>query len=92
MKFDEVTSLGYNCEVGFRIQDYFGLMDSYPYSWAYCLDRKLFLESLDNLDDILTGDITLMPSGMFRCEKYQISFHASKEKMHYLLMENPMKK
>lgn len=55
-------------------------MDSYPYSWAYCLDRKLFLESLDNLDDILTGDITLMPSGMFRCEKYQISFHASKEK------------
>ena len=80
MKFDEVTSLGYNCEVGFRIQDYFGLMDSYPYSWAYCLDRKLFLESLDNLDDILTGDITLMPSGMFRCEKYQISFHASKEK------------
>ncbi|MDM0822046.1 hypothetical protein QTI12_14785 [Clostridium perfringens] len=90
--FDEVVSLGYNCEVSFRIKDYFGKISSYPYSWAYCCDKNLFLKSLDNLDDILTGEITLLPlSGMFKCEKYNMNFHSSKHKENLVVDGKPNK-
>lgn len=80
MKFDEIVSLGYNCEVAFRIMDSFGDQQSYPFSWVYILDRDLFLDALDNLSDVLSGEVTLLPWGMFKCERYQISFHASVNK------------
>lgn len=88
--FDEVVSLGYNCEVSFRIKDYFNKISSYPYSWAYCCDKELFLKSFSNLDDLLTGDITFIPaSGMFKCEKYNINFHSSKHKEHLVTDGKP---
>ncbi|MBR2255255.1 MAG: sel1 repeat family protein, partial [Candidatus Methanomethylophilaceae archaeon] len=30
-----IVSLGYNCEVASRIEDCFGALESYPFSWAY---------------------------------------------------------
>lgn len=74
--YDNIVSLGYNCEVSFRIKDYKkSAIDSYVYSWAYICDEDLFLNSLDNIDDILNGSITLLPWGMFKCDKYELSFH-----------------
>ena len=29
--FDRVVSLGYNCEVSFRIEDYYGSIDAMPF-------------------------------------------------------------
>lgn len=74
--YDNIVSLGYNCEVSFRIRDFKkSAIDSYIYSWAYICDEDLFLNSLNNIDDILTGSITVLPWGMFMCDKYQLSFH-----------------
>lgn len=76
--YDNIVSLGFNCEVSFRIKDYYKKndIDSYIYTWAYVCDDNLFLDSLNNIDDILSGKITLLPWGMFKCEKYQLSFHS----------------
>lgn len=88
-KFDYIISLGYNCEVSFRIKDKFGEINSFPYSWAYCCDKKLFLDSLDNLDEILSGDIELLENGMFKCKKFDINFHSCKNKDHLYIDGKP---
>ncbi len=39
--FDHIVSLGYNCEVSFRINDYLEReIDSYPLSWAYVFEQS----------------------------------------------------
>ncbi len=78
IKFDEVLSLGYNCEVSFRLQDRFVDIPSYIYTWAFCLDKKLFLESLSNdFNDIVFGNCYINDVGMINFEKYNMSFHCA---------------
>lgn len=89
MRFDEVVSLGYNCEVSFRIEDYFGIINSFPFSWVNWQDKELFLKSLNNLEVILTGEIELLPWGMFKCKKYNIDFHSSNNKKHLFINGKP---
>ena len=53
MQFQNIVSLGYNCEVSFRIEDFtHEKINSYPFSWSYISDHKKFLEALQNLDDV----------------------------------------
>ncbi len=75
--FDCIVSLGYNCEVSFRIQDYIGRkLDSYPLSWAYIHDQSKMGEVIEHLDDMLSGDTTVnIRSGMIHCGKLNVSFH-----------------
>lgn len=68
-------SLGYNCEVSFRVEDYFGKLDSYLYSWSFEEDRLAFLKSLSSIDDVFCGEVQLRPDYMIRDEKYRIKFH-----------------
>lgn len=70
-----IMSLGYNCEISFRIEDYFGKLDSYLYSWSFEEDRNAFLQSLQAIDSVFTGKIELQPDHMFRDEVYKIKFH-----------------
>lgn len=75
--YDKVISLGFNCEISFALKDYYGKLDSYPYSWCYSADRELLLSSFDHMDEILTGHVECLPeSNMFKCNKFQMSFHA----------------
>lgn len=74
-KYDTYVSLGYNCEVSFRIQDFWGRLESYPLSWAYILNRNYLIEALNHLDKILTGDINVTPWHMVIDEDYKISLH-----------------
>ncbi|MGN0384122.1 MAG: hypothetical protein ACI4DS_07620 [Eubacterium sp.] len=75
--YDKVVSLGFNCEVSFALKDYYGKLDSYPYSWCYSADRELMLSSLGHMEEILTGHVECLPeSNMFKCHKFQLSFHA----------------
>lgn len=70
MNFKNVISLGYNCEVSYRIEDLLGRkIDSYPFSWAYVMDNHAFLKCLENLEDVLENEIEILPSGMFKDKK-----------------------
>ena len=77
-RYDEIISLGYNCETSFMIDNYRNELNSYVYNWAFINDRKKFIDSLNNLDKILSEKITLLPWRMFKCEKYNINFHPAK--------------
>lgn len=70
-----LISLGYNCEVSFRLEDYFGGLDSYLFSWSYEEDRELFLKALKNTDDVFSGNVSLRDDHMFADETYKIKFH-----------------
>lgn len=75
-KFDTILSLGFNCEVSFRIQDHLnGHLDSYPYSWCYVYGNADLVQCLEEPERILSGDIELLPNGMFFCKTCHLSFH-----------------
>lgn len=73
--FHHIISLGYNCEVSFRIKDYYGKLDSTIYSWCYIKSRTDFLRSLDNPLLLANDKKVLNSNGMFQCLNYDITFH-----------------
>lgn len=74
-QYDYIMSLGYNCEVSFRLIDYYGTINPFLYSWSFELDRELFLKSLLNINSIFTEEISVADDHMFKCDQYQIKFH-----------------
>ena len=82
LSFDHYVSLGYNCEVSYRIQEYLGVpIDSYPFTWAYVHDLRLLPEALSDPANVLQQDMYAEGnSDMFRAEKCQISFHVRASK------------
>ena len=81
--FDHIVSLGYNCEVSFRIEDYTKKkLDSYPLSWAYVLDQSNMAYVLNHLDLISTTKAMMYvpESGMFNVEDLNINVHTSIDK------------
>ena len=56
-------SLGYNCEVSFRINDYLEReIDSYPLSWAYVFEQS----RISNIDDRRLYEMLKMDSSSYR--------------------------
>ena len=82
-KFYHIISLGYNCEISFRIRDYYGKLDSTIYSWCYIKNRKDFLKSLDDPNCLVDDEKYLNSNGMYQCRNYDILFHTkvSKEEL-----------
>ena len=74
-RFRHIISLGYNCEVSFRIRDYYGKLDSTIYSWCYIKNRNDFLKSLDNPNCLVDDEKYLDSNGMYQCRNYDIVFH-----------------
>lgn len=92
MKFSEIISLGYNCEVSFRIKDYcvaHGLdLNSFVFSWAYVQKKEGLLKALPHLDtfwcdisDSGEGLQYLQGGGMYSYLAYDIAFHSKAKKM-----------
>lgn len=77
-KYDEIISLGYNCEISQRFSDVFcnSKFEHYLYTWSYEYDREGFLSSLKNLDNFVETTYSVLPNGMIKHEKYNIAFHA----------------
>ena len=73
--YDVITSLGYNCEVSFRLENYFGKINAMPFSWSFELNRDLFVEALEHIDDLFAGEVKLWDDQMICDVKYQIKFH-----------------
>lgn len=87
-KYDVLVSIGWNCEVSFRIQDYLNHnIDSYMYSWVRVQNSEGLLHSLYHPEDVLSGIITLLDCGMLRCENCQMDFHGIGDKGS-LFLEN----
>ena len=82
-RFYHIISLGYNCEISFRIRDYYGKLDSTIYSWCYIKNRKDFLKSLDDPNCLVDDEKYLNSNGMYQCRNYDILFHTkvSKEEL-----------
>lgn len=73
--YDTVISLGYNCEVSFRLENFLGKINSMPFSWAYVMKRELFPQALEHIDDLLGQDVWLLPDNMIQCNTFLIKFH-----------------
>ena len=75
MKYDAVVSLGYNCEISFRLENFFGKINAMPFSWAYVLEREKFPQVLENIEPLFAGEVRLLDDRMILCENTQIKFH-----------------
>ena len=75
LSYDEIVSLGYNCEVSFRIEDYFGTINAMPFSWSYILNREKFPEVLRQPDKIMSKEISILDDHMIKCSETDIKFH-----------------
>lgn len=73
--YDVVTSLGYNCEISFRLENYFGSINAMPFSWSYVMEREYFPSVLENIAPLFAGEVKLMDDQMIRCENFKIKFH-----------------
>lgn len=84
--FDEIISLGYNCEISARLEDIFDYkFNHFLYSWSYENNRDLFLKSLQNLSDNFgESEYTILSWGMFTNKKYNIDFHSKYKKFEII--------
>ena len=92
--FDHIISLGYNCEVSWRIEDYIrGKIDSYPLSWAYIKNQEELPYILENLELISDSNFDYEErSGMFYCKELNISLHTTLDHSNYLVLSDEEKK
>ena len=74
-KYDAICSLGYNCEVSFRIEDYSGQLNSTPFTWSFATNRRLFVKALGNVEEIFRGEVTIQDDNMFMDEQFGLKFH-----------------
>jgi len=75
MKYDAVVSLGYNCEISFRLENFFEHINAMPFSWAYVLERETFPQVLERIEPLFTGEVRLLDDHMILCENTNIKFH-----------------
>lgn len=88
--YDEIISLGYNCEVSQRLSDIFSneKFEHYIYTWSYQYDRNLFIDSLNNLNNFINSNFSVLPWGMIKHEKFNIGFHSRYSKQELLNSDN----
>lgn len=75
MKYDVVASIGYNCEISFRLENFYGHINAMPFSWSYVLDRDSFPTVLKNIEPLFAGEVRLLDDNMILCENTNIKFH-----------------
>ncbi len=75
--WDEIISLGFNCEVSARLVDIFGYnFNHFLFTWSYEYDRASFLNALNELGNFSNNDYSVLPWGMIQNNKYLIGFHS----------------
>ena len=86
--FDNIISLGVNCENAFGIQDLFGSIDSTLFTWAFVEDPFLILEYIKNPNILFTNGMTLTPSKMLMCNRTKFVFHSKFQKKYHIFDDN----
>ena len=75
--YDEILSLGYNCEISYRLLFFFsGYLNHFLFSWSNINSRNALILALQNLDNFSESEYTVLPWGMLKNEKYDINFHS----------------
>lgn len=82
MEKKKIISLGMNCEVSFQIERYVDKLDASLFSWTFVENDELFMQALNNLDEIFENNISfnVTSEDMFWCERFRIAFHGRTNK------------
>lgn len=74
-KYDEIITLGQNCELAFKIMQSFGAIESYLFTWALVPPYHIF-DALENPSLIFSEEIVeLKEVNMWRCSRTDLTFH-----------------
>lgn len=77
--FDELISLGYNCEVSFHMGRIYSYVDSYPLTWASCYPQDV-IAFLEHPEAMVHGGFDFDENrGMWRSREYPIFVHGKKQ-------------
>jgi hypothetical protein len=71
--YKHIFNLGYNCEVSFQIERYFGKLESSLFSWVYVDDDFKFMSCIKNLSQV-TNKLELTTWNMYR-NTFGVSWH-----------------
>jgi len=74
-RFEQIASMGINCEVGFRFFKKWGFVDSSPFVWAQSGDIARLTAALRNLDSYCTGEVFFNEKSMWQCRNTDIWMH-----------------
>ncbi|MBR1907374.1 hypothetical protein IJ818_00365 [bacterium] len=72
--YDNIISLGYNCEVTFRFLKYFGFENTNLFNWTYSYSVNDLINALNNFGDICSAEMK-NPDPLWECEKTHLRFH-----------------
>ncbi len=84
-----IVSLGYNCEVSFRITDFLGRQcDSFPLSWAAIQDQDKLPEILETIvsGEMISGPYNANENGMLRFTDHGYMLHTKAKDKNALLL------
>jgi hypothetical protein len=86
--FDNIISLGVNCENTFVIQELFGNADSNLFTWAFVEDPFMLPEYMTDPDILFADGMTPTPSKMFKCNRTKFVFHSKMQKEEHIFDGN----
>lgn len=97
-KYDHIVSLGYNCEVSFRIGEFLKNiqnkeLESYIFNWSFIFEPfKNYIRILNNIDNLLSPEngLEVLPWGMMKDKKYNIAFHPLRQNEIFDEDHNPI--
>lgn len=82
-KFDYIFSLGYNCEIAFRLYEYFKFEESNFLNWTFCESINDLICALNNFEKIASGDF-IEPNPLWVCKNTNIGFHGKENMWKYI--------
>ena len=74
-RFEQIASMGVNCEIGFRFYRKWGFVDSSPFVWAQSIDIANLTAALRNLDSYCAGEVVYDEKNMWQCRNTGIWMH-----------------
>ena len=82
-KFDYIFSLGYNCEVAFRLYEFFKFEESCLFHWTYAPSCDDLIFALKNFELIGKNGYET-PNPLWECKNTHIRFHGKADMTLYL--------
>lgn len=76
-KYDYIFSLGYNCEIAFRMVRYFKFEESSIFNWAAVKSMDILIDALNNFEKIGSAGFN-PPPPLWKCRASDIFFHGKK--------------
>ena len=82
-KFDYIFSLGYNCEIGYRLYDFFKFEESNIFNWSGTDSTDHLIWVMENFDKIGSGDFE-GPNPLWKCVESNMRFHGKVDMNKYV--------